>query len=416
MIESARVKTTSDILKLVKDRPADSMISDYFRHNRYIGAKDKKAILNRFYRIMRNWYKLRWYMERYSIQPSTFYLILLDAALNGEDTTEIFDNGTHSFPELDEKQAKLYSSMSKETLVHKDMPDQIKLECNDEYWALFSNTFTDSKELYNELEAMQHQAPFDLRVNLIKTTRDEIIDEVEGAQPMPISPFGMRLEKRININELECFKKGAIEVQDEGSQLIAMIVDAKAKDSIVDFCAGAGGKSLAMAGTMGNKGRITACDIFESKLKRAKQRFKRADVQNTATKVLDGNSGKWLSRNNGKIDKVLVDAPCSGSGTWRRNPDMKIRAIDIEKITRTQGEILQKACKLVKRDGNLFYATCSMFNEENEGVIEKFLENNPDFKLEKIEQDFVGENNGYFHSSPYKTQTDGFFVAKLKRN
>ena len=416
MIESAVAKTTSDILRLVKDRPADSMIADYFRHNRYIGAKDKKAILNRFYRIMRNWYKLRWYMEKQNLQPSTFLLVLMDSALNGEDYAEIFDGGTYAFPELDEASIKLFSYMSKEKLVHDDMPDQVKLECNDDYWALFSDTFTDSKELYNELEAMQCEAPFDLRANLIKTTRDEVIKEVPGAEPTPTSTFGMRLKKRININELEAFKTGKIEVQDEGSQLIAMIVDAKAKDSIVDFCAGAGGKTLAMAGTMSNKGRITACDIFESKLKRAKQRFKRADVQNTATKLLDGNSGKWLSRNNGKIDKVLVDAPCSGSGTWRRNPDMKIRELDLDKIVKTQGEILQRACRLVKRDGYLYYATCSMFKQENEGVVEAFLAINSDFKLEKIECDFAGENEGYFHSSPYKTHTDGFFVAKIKRN
>lgn len=408
MIESARLKTTSDILKLAKGRPADTVISDYFRHNRYIGSKDKKAILTRFYRILRNWFKYRWWMDKYNIQPSTFYLTLFDAAFNKEDHEELFKEGEYSFPELDKQQIKLFQKLSKENLIHKDMPEQIVLECPDEYWDLYNGSFS-KEEVKNELEAMQNQAPFDLRANPLKITRDELLKEVPDSEPTPHSPFGLRLQKRINITELNAFRNGGIEVQDEGSQLISIIVDAKAGESIVDFCAGAGGKTLLMAGMMQNKGRIVACDIFEGKLKRAKQRFKRADIQNTSTKLLDSSADKWIKRNQAIFDKVLVDSPCSGSGTWRRNPDMKLKPIDMEKINQTQSDILKKASSLVKKGGYLYYATCSMFKQENENIVAKFLETDPTFTLEKIN----GEE--FFKSSPYKTNTDGFFVAKLQK-
>ncbi|MCV6599617.1 MAG: RsmB/NOP family class I SAM-dependent RNA methyltransferase [Alphaproteobacteria bacterium] len=416
MRESARAKTTSDILKDARVKPADKVISEYFRANKYIGSKDKKAILNRFYRILRNWFKILWLMERYSIQPSTFYFVLFDSALQQEDYKEIFDGGPYSFSRLNPETEKLYKNLKKQSLTSKEIPLQAKLECSNEYWELFKETFSNEEDLNNELMAMQKEAPFDLRVNLIKTDRKDILNKIKEASPTPLSPVGIRMKKRININELSEFKNGEIEVQDEGSQLIALIVDAKPGEKIVDFCAGAGGKTLAMAATMKNKGRITACDIFEGKLKRAKQRFKRSDVQNTSTKLLDKTSKKWIHRNTEKMDKVLVDAPCSGSGTWRRNPDMKIKPIDIKSITSTQLEILERASKLVKKNGFLYYATCSLFQEENQNVVNLFLEKHSDFELSEIKNEFVGENQGTFQSSPYRTNTDGFFVAKIKKN
>jgi len=413
MLESSRLKTTIEILAEAKKKPADKIISDYFRANRYIGSKDKKAILNIFYRILRNWYKYSWHLECQELDNSEFNLILIDTAMNG--SMDLFDGSKYGLPKLNTKQKEIFKALSEKKLISKDMPLQVRLECSDDYWEIYKNSFDNEEEIKNELEKMFEEAPFDIRINPLKVSnRENIIKKLPNATTTDFSPVGIRLNSRINLAELPIFKNGEIEVQDEGSQLISLIVDAKPGDSIVDFCAGAGGKSLLMAGTMKNKGRIVACDIFEGKLKRAKQRFKRANVQNTSTKLIDNNFDSWAKRNYGKIDKVLVDAPCSGSGTWRRNPDMKIKPIDIKSITETQLYILKRASKLVKKGGYLYYATCSMFKDENENIVKEFLSENTDFQLSKIETNFLNmDNEGYLNLSPYKTNTDGFFIAKL---
>jgi 16S rRNA (cytosine967-C5)-methyltransferase len=349
-------------------------------------------------------------MSKFDLQPTPFNFVFVDAALNGGSYTKYFvDDDKYSFSTLKKEQIAIYKKIQENNFDKKDMPEEAKFESSKEYIELFKNS--EPEDWQNELIAMQSEAPFDLRINPIKTDRKTILKEMANVVATPISPFGIRMNSKLNINEVPEFKNGKIEVQDEGSQLISIIVDAKPKEYILDFCAGAGGKTLLMAGMMNNKGRIVACDIFENKLKRAKQRFKRADVQNASTKLLDKNGESWLNRNNNKFDKVLVDAPCSGSGTWRRNPDMKIKPIDMNSITKTQSEILQKAANLVKKDGYIYYATCSLFKEENEQQIEDFLKKNTNFSLEPIV--FQEKEYKFFKCSPYKTNTDGFFITKL---
>jgi 16S rRNA (cytosine967-C5)-methyltransferase len=185
---------------------------------------------------------------------------------------------------------------------------------------------------------------------------------------------------------MKVFKEGLIEVQDEGSQLVALLADARPGMRVADFCAGAGGKTLAMAAQMKNKGKIVACDVLEGRIARAAVRFTRAGVHNVERRALTSERDRWVKRHAGTFDRVLIDAPCTGTGTWRRNPDAKwkLKPSDLEELTDLQRNILDSAWRLVKPGGRLIYATCSLLQEENEAQIEAFLAAHPDFKLVPI--------------------------------
>jgi 16S rRNA (cytosine967-C5)-methyltransferase len=206
---------------------------------------------------------------------------------------------------------------------------------------------------------------------------------------------------------IDAFRKGLFEVQDEGSQLVAQMVEAKPGESIVDFCAGAGGKTLAIAAAMENKGRLMALDISEGRLFRSGERLRRAGVHNVTPRALAGPSDKWVKRNKGRFDAVLVDAPCTGTGTWRRNPDARwnLEPIDLEELVVLQAQILKSAARLVKPGGRMVYATCSLLPEENQRQIAKFLGDMPEFTLDKELQ-----------LTPAGHGTDGFYAARLLKS
>ena len=244
-------------------------------------------------------------------------------------------------------------------------------------------------------DALNTPAPLDLRVNSMKTGRDEVIAELAqapiAADPTPYAPLGLRVHKKPQLQNLPLFKSGAIEVQDEGSQVLAQILGAKRGEMVVDFCAGAGGKTLALGALMRNTGRLYAFDVSEKRLA-------------------------------GKIDRVLVDAPCSGMGTLRRNPDVKWRQAEsaIGEMHDKQIAILAGAARLVKGGGRLVYATCSFLNEENDDVAADFLAKHPDFELVPMskvlaEQKIALDMGDYLKLLPHKHQTDGFFAAVFER-
>src|SRR6185369_3433163 len=230
-------------------------------------------------------------------------------------------------------------------------------------------------------------ASTDLRVNTIKATREEAIAalKAEGivAAPTTLSPVGLRVHGRPPLATLQCFKDGLIEVQDEGSQLVALLADARPGMRVADFCAGAGGKTLAIAAQMKNKGKIVACDVLEGRIERAAVRFNRAGVHNVERKALSSERDQWVKRHAGTFDRVLVDAPCTGTGTWRRNPDAKwkLSPEDLTELAEIQRNILDSAWRLVKPGGRLIYATCSLLAEENEAQVEAFLSEHADFRL-----------------------------------
>jgi len=282
------------------------------------------------------------------------------------------------------------------------------------------------------LLALNDEATTDLRVNLLLGTQEDAIAAMKRdgifSKPALYSPIGLRLGGRPALGGTEALKSGLIEIQDEGSQLLALLVGAQPGMQVVDFCAGAGGKTLAMAALMQNKGRIVACDVNAKRLERLTVRQRRAQAHNIERRPLASERDPWVKRHKGKFDRVLVDAPCTGTGTWRRNPDAKWGrgGIDLTELTALQSSILDSASRLVKPGGRLVYATCSLLAAENEDRIAAFLADHADFRqlsifdiwLETVGTEAPPEGSiveGYLRLTPGLHGTDGFTAAVLER-
>jgi 16S rRNA (cytosine967-C5)-methyltransferase len=274
--------------------------------------------------------------------------------------------------------------------------------------------------------ALNQPAPLDLRVNSIKNTREEVmarlLEAPVAAEPTPYAPLGLRVLKKPALQNLPVFKDGGIEVQDEGSQILSQIVGAKRGEMVVDFCAGAGGKTLALGALMRNTGRLYAFDVSEKRLAKLKPRMARSGLSNVHPVQIAHERDAKVKRLAGKIDRVLVDAPCSGMGTLRRNPDVKWRQKEdaILEMQEKQIGILDGAARLLKGGGRLVYATCSLLAEENQRVAENFLATHPEFDLVPMstvlaEQKIPLEMGDYLVLLPHIHQTDGFFAAVFER-
>jgi len=280
-------------------------------------------------------------------------------------------------------------------------------------------------DILNLGRSLQQTASLDLRVNTLLASRDEILaalnkDGIEG-NTTPYSPSGIRLVGKPAINRHALFMTGKVEVQDEGSQLLGYLLAPKRNDMVVDFCAGAGGKTLMLGALMHSQGRVYAFDISEKRLNNLKPRLKRSGLSNLHPQRITNENDIKVKRLSGKIDRVLVDAPCSGLGTLRRNPDLKWRQSphSIEGLKRKQAAILSSAANLLKPGGRLVYATCSFLPEENQEIIEHFLAAHPRYTLlncaELLAQQKILLDTGKFlQLSPSLHGTDGFFAAALE--
>ncbi|MBI1174818.1 MAG: SAM-dependent methyltransferase [Sideroxydans sp.] len=275
--------------------------------------------------------------------------------------------------------------------------------------------------------AMQQPAPLDLRVNTLLTARNEVLRQFESdhieATATPWSPIGVRLRGKPALNKHQLFLSGKVEVQDEGSQLLGFLLAPKRHDMVVDFCAGAGGKALMLGAMMSSQGRLYAFDISEKRLTNLKPRLKRSGLSNLHPQLIAHENDQKVKRLAGKIDRVLVDAPCSGLGTLRRNPDLKFRQSpqSIEELTQKQASILAAASKLLKPGGRLVYATCSPLPQENRGIVDAFLAAHADFTLrpanEILAQQLIELDTGEcLQLLPQLHGTDGFFAAVMERN
>jgi len=287
-------------------------------------------------------------------------------------------------------------------------------------------TFSD-EEILTIGNSMQQAAPLDLRVNTHLATREEILQGLQAekveAQATPWSPIGIRVKGKPALNKSPLFSGGKFEVQDEGSQLLGFLLAPKRNEMVVDFCAGAGGKTLMLGAMMNSQGRLYAFDVSEKRLANLKPRLKRSGLSNIQPQLIAHENDSKLKRLAGKIDRVLVDAPCSGLGTLRRNPDLKFRQSpqSIVELTQKQTSILAAASKLLKPGGRLVYATCSLLPEENRAIVDAFLASHPEFILRNAgevltQQKIAIEVGECLQLFPQVHGTDGFFAAVLERN
>lgn len=446
MTPAGRTQAAIDLISAIAStaRPADGMASEFFRSRRFIGAKDRRAVAEQVWGILRRWARLAWWVRRIAeatwspgnppewdaITPRDRVLadMVLSGGLSLPEIEKLFDGEKFAPYRLTERDKVLVRALKGRPLTHDDMPVWVRGEVPD--WVADKLRGLYGDHCADLLVALQSEAPVDLRVNTLKGDLTHAVAELAAeevpAVPTLYSPLALRLEARVNLPATKAFRNGLIEVQDEGSQLVALLADAQPGMSVVDFCAGAGGKTLALAAQMQNKGRLVASDVSAGRLERASVRLRRAGVHNVTRRALEGEGDKWVKRQAGSFDRVLVDAPCTGTGTWRRNPDAKWRLTEetLENLTATQGAIIRRAARLVKPGGRLIYATCSMLVEENEGCIESFLtEAGEDFRILPVHSlwpDLIGtapcpSEGDFLRLDPARHGTDGFFVAVLER-
>lgn len=431
MTPAARIMAITEILQEYEnsDRPLDRICDMYFRARRFIGGGDRRFIGDLVYKITRHQIRLDWWIAKgdADVTPTARMraiaaLVFLDkwdeAQIFGAFTDEKYSSGV-----LTEAEKKWISRWVKSPpqLLSADMDNATRLECPEWMLGKIQESFPDRwQEILLE---MQKEASVDLRVNILRAPRQDVFDRLkpllEELEQTPYSPIGLRLKTRANLGNLDALKDGTIEVQDEGSQLIALLCNAQPGMSVLDYCAGAGGKTLALAASMRNEGRVIACDNNDTRLKKSIQRFRRAGVHNHELKLLDKDGMKWRLRQKERFDRVLCDVPCSGTGTWRRNPDMRHRFTpkDLAELVQVQKDILDQTAPLVKSGGWLIYSTCSLMRDENEAQIEQFLTAHPEFKLMDITDPMkawkLAPDKGYLRLNPADHGTDGFFAAVL---
>ncbi len=439
MTPGARVQGAIELLQAIDAAPrgpADRVAAGYFRDRRYVGSKDRAAIQGIVYDVLRRRAQLDWWLGRVEIAPPTprTRAIACLAKITGwpaEDIDEAFSGERHAPAKLspEERQALRRLTGGKKGAGGIDHPDQpVVVRGNAPDWVAPALQAAFGDRLDQELQALLEPATVDLRVNALKASRDEALMRLKSegvtAEPTHLSPLGLRLVGRRPLGETGSFKDGIVEIQDEGSQLVALLVDAKPGMRVVDFCAGAGGKALAIAAGMDNKGHVVACDVSAKRLEASAKRLRRAGVHNVERKLLEDENDKWVKRHKHAYDRVLVDAPCTGIGTWRRNPDGRwsLDPKDLEELVPKQARILASAARLVKPGGRLVYATCSLLPAENEAQVAAFLAATPDFVAAPLATLWPSVAAGrapcegpYLHLTPARHGTDGFFAAVLER-
>lgn len=427
MMPAARIQAAIELLDevLATDRPADGVLSAYFRTRRFIGAKDRRAVSDQVWRVLRYRARLTWALG--TDAPDARLLVAANL-VRGEsksiDAVAGFFSGA--------KNAPVPLSVNEKRMVERantqntgDAPRAIKFECP--AWLLEKLDAAFGEDADREILALGQEAALDLRANTLKAARDDVLASLKSegldATPTPLSPIGVRLPARIALGAHAGFQNGLFEVQDEAAQICAQLIDARPGQAVIDLCAGAGGKTLAIAASMANKGRLVACDVSVGRLERSKLRLRRAGVHNATLRILE-EPDKWLKRQAGTFDHVLVDAPCSGTGAWRRNPDARwhFSPENLENLTATQDQLLDRAARLVKPGGQMIYATCSLLTEENTERVQAFLARSDKFQARPIPEVWQAvfgtpcpSNDPFLTLTPARHGTDGFFVAILNR-
>jgi 16S rRNA (cytosine967-C5)-methyltransferase len=419
---AAAIEALSDID--TRRRPATDALRDWGVSHRFAGAGDRAAIGNLVFDALRRRASLAWRMGgetpwHLAIGAAIFEWgndpAALDAALRADK---------HAPPPLDEATLARLAESDLATA-----PDHVRADIPKWIAPHFRAAFGES--WIGEGEALAGRPPLDLRVNLLKTSRDKAAQQLQrlGAHPSPLSPVGLRISpvegarRHPHVQAEEAFQRGRVEIQDEGSQLCALLAGAKPGEQVLDFCAGAGGKTLALAAAMENRGQIFAYDADRGRLAPIFDRLKRAGARNVQVRPPEPDA---LDDLKGRMDLVLIDAPCTGTGVWRRRPDAKWR-LNPDALSRRlaeQDEVLDRAAQFVRPGGRLVYATCSVLREENEDRIAEFLRAQESFTPSDLASSWLSiaaapppkwSHDGAIRLTPATTASDGFFVAALQR-
>lgn len=405
------------ILKL--DGPADVLLTVYFKKNHELGSRDRGVIAETVYFALRRLATLSWAMA--PAVPARAPRLAALAAIAwkyGRDELSEAAVGADA--------AALRSILEKPL---DKAPASVRAEVPEWLYERITAQYEDAPAFFR---AIAQGAPLDLRVNLLKTTRAEAAREFDemgiAAIPTRYSPDGLRLKDKVGLGSSPVYREGRIDIQDEGSQLIARLLAPRRREMICDFCAGAGGKTLAIGALMRSTGSLYAFDINAKRLEGMVPRLRRSGLTNVHPIAIRDEHDRRLGRLIGKFDRVLVDAPCTGTGTLRRNPDLRWRlsVAELERINAVQASVLRSAARLVKKGGRLVYATCSVLRQENQAVVESFLAEHPEFTLKNAAEileaqgvSFSAEDKAqfgdWFAMLPQRQDTDGFFAAVLEK-
>lgn len=419
--------------------PADGVVAQYCREQRSLGSRDRPFLADTVYRVLREKPLLEWLLQQHPLpalwpakansagkgksapQSSRRVWGLLLLALRHDSEAWLSVLPTEVLAWLAAcRQLEAQPPPGQPAACQHGLPawlaTALQVEVGDGFLALAT--------------ALQQPAPLDVRVNVLKAKRQLVQEQLAAAgvssTPTPYSPWGLRLDSKLSLQSLSVYREGQIEIQDEGSQLLALLLEAKRQELVLDFCAGAGGKTLALGAMMRDTGRLYALDNSAHRLQGLTPRLQRSGLSNVHPMAIAHENDARLQRLQGKMDRVLVDAPCSGLGTLRRSPDLKWRqtAADIEAIAAVQTRILDSAARLLKPGGRLVYATCSLLRQENEAVAEAFSAAQRDFVLLPALQvlQHAGISNpedlvrgDYLRLWPHRHGTDGFFAAVWQR-
>lgn len=442
MKTSSLIGHTVEVYDLIlrSEHPADSTIDTFFRTHKYLGSHDRRFVAETAYGMLRQKNRIEWLCENSDAEslipaknPASFLGCLVYRTAFANDASAVFVNDLDAetaekaalslfLARIEEKNSEIESG----TALGSGSTSDLSLRYSYPEWMIkeWRVQFGD-EETVRMCAALNAPAPLTLRVNTLKTSvedcQEALAREKIDAERTKFSGVGLTVRKRLNIFQLDVFRKGFFEVQDEGSQILAMLVDPKPTSRVVDACAGGGGKALALAALMKNRGAIFALDTNAYRLESLRKRIRRSGVDTIRVcKIEEGHLPDGLAD---ASDNVLVDAPCSGLGTIRRNPGMKwtVTPAAIAELSVKQSAILEHYAQCVKVNGRLVYSTCTMMIPENEAVVEKFLADHPQFEL--IEPAVILRRYGleslsnekYFRLKPHVHGTDGFFAAVMRR-
>jgi len=408
-------KQASELLHaiLTGKLPADNQMERYFRAHPDMGVRDRGFVAETVYGCLR---QKRVLEHIAGGLPNPSDLVAAYLLIQGASARVLEDAGyqgdARALSERKRTLDKTALSFGEQTNLPDWLAEKLRAQLGDAETLLLA-------------DALNRPAPVDLRVNSVKAERAQVQAQLatEGFQtePTPYSPAGLRRDDRAPLFRTKCFKDGLFEVQDEGSQLLSFLLEPKRHEMVVDFCAGAGGKTLHLGALMANAGTVYALDVSARRLEKLKPRLRRAGLNNVRMTTISHERDARIQRLRGKIDRVLVDAPCSGTGTLRRNPDIKWRELGLVELTEAQQRILVAAAELLKPGGRLVYATCSLLREENDDIVAAFLTAHPEFNIIPANEILARRHvpltmeDAALRLYPHRHRTDGFYAMVLER-